>query len=157
MKGRVIAASAALLLLPGACSFGVDGVGPWWAEPFPEDASGFNCLGTVKHENGRVVETTGFKFNERELAPLTHPDAVCLQTGPVDGWYRQQFKRIHVRPGSVNPKTGKLFCGGVGEPCDAYGTRLCTLEGPGIISPCGTTTGRNGCAICGEVLPSKER
>jgi hypothetical protein len=130
-----------------------------WAEPspLPDDAIGFDCLGTLKYENGQYIGTQGFTFNEQALAPMIHPDAVCLQTGPVDGWYRQQFRRIHVKKGYVNPATHELFCSDVGEPCDASGTRVCTPEGEGQLSPCGTRTGPNGCAVCGTIVPSKER
>ncbi|HYT97259.1 MAG TPA: hypothetical protein VEO36_08050 [Casimicrobiaceae bacterium] len=158
MKQLTFVIAAALLALPGGQVFGLEDPVPWWDEPLPDDATGFNCFGTVRYENGQFVQTPAFKFPEQALAPSTHPDAVCVQTGPVDGWYRQQFKWLHVKRGFVDPTTHEqLFCAPVGEPCDAHGTRLCTPKSAGQVSPCGTITGPNGCAPCGKVLPSKER
>jgi hypothetical protein len=157
MKQLAFVVAAVLLAFPGNRFLGLRAATPWWDEPPPDDATGFNCFGTFKYENGQFTQTQGFKFPEQALAPLTHAYAVCLQTGPVDGWYRQQFKWLHVNRDFVDPTTHALFCAPVGEPCDAYGTRLCTPKGAGQVSPCGTTTGPNGCAPCGKVLPSKER
>jgi hypothetical protein len=149
--------AATLLLSPSDRLLAAETATPWWAEPLSDDASGFNCFGTLKYENGQFVQTPGFKFPEQAFAPLTHTDAVCAQTGPIDGWYRQQFRRLHVKPGLIDPTTHALFCAPVGEPCDAYGTRVCTPNGADQLSPCGAITGQNGCAVCGKVLPSKER
>jgi hypothetical protein len=148
---------ATLLALAVDCAWGLEAAAPWWAEPLSDDATGFNCYGTFKYENGQFTQTPGFKFPGQALAPETHADAVCVQTGPIDGWYRQQFRRFHVQPGFIDPSTHALFCAPVGEPCDANGTRLCTTKGPGQVSPCGTTTGPNGCAPCGKIVPTKER
>jgi hypothetical protein len=157
MKRLAFVVAATLVTLARVNYFDLQAAAPWWDQPLPEDATGFNCLGTLKYENGQYTQTPCFKFPEQALAPLTHPDAVCVQTGPVDGWYRQQFKWLHVNQGFVDPTTHALFCASVGEPCDAYGIRLCTPKGAGQISPCGTTTGPNGCAVCGRITPSKER
>jgi hypothetical protein len=157
MKQLAFVVAATLLAFLGDYFSDPLAAAPWWDEPLPENATGFNCFGTFEYENGQFTQTQGFKFPEQALAPLTHADAVCLQTGPVDGWYRQQFKWLHVNQGFVDPTTHALLCAPVGEPCDANGTRLCTRKGAGQVSPCGTTTGPNGCAPCGKVLPSKER
>ena len=157
MNPLAFVVAAILVTVPCGCFFELQAAVPWWAEPLPDDATGFNCFGMLKYEDGQFGQVPGFKFPEQALAPLTHTDAVCVQTGLVDGRYRQQFKWLHVKEGFVDPTTHELFCAPVGEPCDAYGTRLCTPKGAGQISPCGTTTGPNGCAPCGKVLPSKER
>jgi hypothetical protein len=149
---------AGFLALAADRVWGAEATTPWWAESLPEDATGFNCYGTLNYENGQFTQTQGFKFPEQAFAPFTHADVVCVQTGPSNGWYRQQFKRIHVNPGFVDPSTHALFCAPVGgEPCDASGTRLCAPKGAGQTSPCGTTTGPNGCAVCGKIVPTKER
>jgi hypothetical protein len=157
MKQLALVVAGTLLAFPGGYFSDPLAAAPWWDEPLPENATGFNCFGTLRYENGQFMQSPGFKFPEQALAPLTHPDAVCVQTGPVDGWYRQQFKWLHVNQGFADPTTHALFCASVGEPCDAYGIRLCTPKGAGQISPCGTTTGPNGCAVCGVITPSKER
>ena len=66
----------------------------------------------------------------RRSPRLTHPDAVCVQTGPVDGWYRQQFKWLRVNQGlrgSDDPCV-VLRVGGA-NPAMPTVSRLCTPEG----------------------------
>src|SRR6266550_8047182 len=54
MKQLTFVIAAALLALPGGQVFGLEDPVPWWDEPLPDDATGFNCFGTVRYENGAI-------------------------------------------------------------------------------------------------------
>ena len=89
--------------------------------------------GRVGKNNCTFQFPAGYQWN-------AHPEGGCWEHPGPDGWFRQQFQKIHI-PNFAS-------CGG--GPGDATAIRVCRLGGQGQPQPCfiDPTTGPNGCARC---------